>query len=159
MKVSFYLVSAIDKLKVGKNLPNFAFVTNIRSSRREVFCKKCVLRNSAKFTGKHLYQSLPEACNFIKKESVFPVNFARPDIFIVNMWWLSLYHSYVMTTTLWKLHLRNLRTTHLIFSQGPALKMRQNLMNWRKIYKQKAKADNSNRRTGQQKLWSICNMW
>ena len=29
-----------------------------RSSRPEVFCKKDVLRNFAKFTGKHLYQSL-----------------------------------------------------------------------------------------------------
>ena len=29
-----------------------------RSSRPEVFCKKSVLRNFAKFTGKHLYQSL-----------------------------------------------------------------------------------------------------
>ena len=27
-----------------------------RSSRPEVFCKKCVLRNFAKFTGKHLCQ-------------------------------------------------------------------------------------------------------
>ena len=29
-----------------------------RSSRSEVFCKKRVLRNFAKFTGKHLCQSL-----------------------------------------------------------------------------------------------------
>ena len=29
-----------------------------RSSRPEVFCKKGVLRNFAKFTGKHKYQSL-----------------------------------------------------------------------------------------------------
>ena len=29
-----------------------------RSSRLEVFCKKSVLRNFAKFTGKHLCQSL-----------------------------------------------------------------------------------------------------
>ena len=29
-----------------------------RSSRPEVFCKKGVLRNFAKFTGKHLCQSL-----------------------------------------------------------------------------------------------------
>ena len=31
---------------------------NIRSSRPEVFCKKGVLRNFTKFTGKHLCQSL-----------------------------------------------------------------------------------------------------
>ena len=32
--------------------------TNVRSSRLEVFCKKSVLRNSAKFTRKHLGQNL-----------------------------------------------------------------------------------------------------
>ena len=32
--------------------------TNERSSRPEVFCKKGILRNFAKFTGKHLCQSL-----------------------------------------------------------------------------------------------------
>ena len=39
--------------------------------------KKSVLRNSAKFTGKHLYQSIifnkaskPQTCNFIKKETL-----------------------------------------------------------------------------------------
>ena len=34
------------------------FLGNNRSSRPEVFCKKGVCRNFAKFTGKHLYQSL-----------------------------------------------------------------------------------------------------
>ena len=29
-----------------------------RSSRSEIFCKKCFLRNFAKFAGKHLCQSL-----------------------------------------------------------------------------------------------------
>ena len=41
----------------------------------EVFCKRGVLRNFAKFTGKHLFQRL-----FFNKESlaqVFPVNFAK----------------------------------------------------------------------------------
>ena len=47
-----------------------------RSSRPEVFCKKGVLRNFTKFTGKHLCQSLffnkvaGQACNFIKKETL-----------------------------------------------------------------------------------------
>ena len=40
----------------------------IRSSRPEVFCKRGVLRNIAKFTGKHLCQSL-----FIKKETLAQV--------------------------------------------------------------------------------------
>ena len=46
-----------------------------RSSRPDVFCEKFGLRNFAKFTGKHLRQSLffnkvaGGACNFIKKET------------------------------------------------------------------------------------------
>ena len=50
-----------------------------RSSRPEVFCEKGVLRNFAKFTGKHLCQSLffnkvaGGACNFIKKETLTQV--------------------------------------------------------------------------------------
>ena len=49
------------------------------SSRPEVFCKKGVLGNFAKFTGKHLCQSLffnkvaGGACNFIKKETLAQV--------------------------------------------------------------------------------------
>ena len=37
----------------------------------EVFCKNGVLRNFAKFSGKHLCESLffNKACNFIKKET------------------------------------------------------------------------------------------
>ena len=43
----------------GKFLSNlFLKYGNIRSSRPEVFCKKGVVRNFAKFTGKHLCQSL-----------------------------------------------------------------------------------------------------
>ena len=53
-----------------------------RYSRPGVFCKKGVLRNFAKFIGKHLCQNLvfnnvaglrPEACNFIKKETLVQV--------------------------------------------------------------------------------------
>ena len=43
------------------------------SSRPEVFCKKGVLRNFAKFTGKNPCQSL----FFRKKHRWFPVNFAK----------------------------------------------------------------------------------
>ena len=35
-----------------------------RSSRPDVFCEKGVLRNFAKFTGKHLYQSQVFSCEF-----------------------------------------------------------------------------------------------
>ena len=50
-----------------------------RSSVLEVFCEKGVLRNFAKFTGKHLCQSLffnkvaGGACNIIKKETLVQV--------------------------------------------------------------------------------------
>ena len=46
-----------------------------KSSRPEVVCKIGLLRNSAKFTGKHLYQrllliKLPKAWNNIKKDTM-----------------------------------------------------------------------------------------
>ena len=48
-----------------------------RSSHRRCFVKKGVLRNLAKFTGKHLYQRhfliKLQACNFIKTESLAKV--------------------------------------------------------------------------------------
>ena len=59
----------------------------LRSSLPEVFCKKAVLRNFAKFTGKHLCQSLLSnkvaglrPATLLKKRlghSCFPVNFAK----------------------------------------------------------------------------------
>ena len=74
-----------------------------RSSRLEVFCTKGALRNCAKFTEKHLCQSLffnkvagLRACNFIKKETLaqcFPVNFAeflRTPFITEHLWWLFL---------------------------------------------------------------------
>ena len=87
------------------------------SSHPEVFCRKGVLRNFAKFTGKHLCQSLffnkvtglrPEACNFIKKETlvqVFPVEFAkflRTPFLTEHLRWLLLQ---------WKVHSCN-ETSH-----------------------------------------------
>ena len=57
-----------------------------RSSHQRCSVKKSVLKNFAKFTGKHLRQSFffnkvaGAACNFIKKETltqVFPVNFTK----------------------------------------------------------------------------------
>ena len=49
-----------------------------KSSRPDVFCEKGVLRNFAKFTGKHLCQGLffnkvAGVCNFIKKEALAQV--------------------------------------------------------------------------------------
>ena len=56
----------------------FRTQSDIRSSRPEVFCKKCVLKNFAKFTGKQLYQNLffnkvALKKNFIKKEALAQV--------------------------------------------------------------------------------------
>ena len=58
---------------------------NNGSSRPEVFCKKSVFRNFAKFRGKHLYRNLffnkaaGLACNFIKKSlaQVFSCEFCE----------------------------------------------------------------------------------
>ena len=47
------------------------FLKMYRSNRPEVFCKKGVVRNFTKFTGKHLCQSL--FFNFIKKETLAQV--------------------------------------------------------------------------------------
>ena len=72
-----------------------------RSSRPEVFCKKGVLRNFAKFTGKHLWRSLffnkvpglTPATLLAKRlwHRCFPVNFVkflRTPFFIEHLWWL-----------------------------------------------------------------------
>ena len=74
-----------------------------RSSRPEVFCKKGVLRNFAKFTGKHLCQSLffnkvagLRPATLLKKRlwhRCFPVNFTkflRTPFIIEQLWWLLL---------------------------------------------------------------------
>ena len=55
-----------------------SMMTPIRSSRTEVFCKRVVLRNFAKFTAKHLCQSL-----FFNKVAGTP-------FIIEHLWWLLL---------------------------------------------------------------------
>ena len=70
-----------------------------RSSRRRVFCRKSVLRNFAKFTGKHLFQSL-----FFNKVAglrpalwhrCFSMNFAKflrtPFLTEHSCFWLNIY--------------------------------------------------------------------
>ena len=74
-------------VKIIKGAKNIWKKSIIRSSRLEVFCKKGVLRNFEKFTGKHLCQSLffnKVACyrpaTLLKKRfwnRCFPVNFAK----------------------------------------------------------------------------------
>ena len=58
---------------------NSFMIQSFRSSRLEVFCKKDVLRNFTKFTGKHLSQRLflIKCRPFIKKESLAQVFFCE----------------------------------------------------------------------------------
>ena len=78
----------------------------IRSSRPEVFCKKVVLRNFAKCTGKHLCQSLffnkvagLRLATLLKKRvwhRCYPVNFMkflRTTFIIKHLRWLLLFAS------------------------------------------------------------------
>ena len=71
---------------------------SIRSNHQKCSVKKGVLRNFAKFTGKHLYQSLffnkvsGGACNFLKKETltqVFSCEFCEisMNIFLTEHLW------------------------------------------------------------------------
>ena len=90
-------------------------VKKIRSSRPEVFCKKGVLKNVTKFTGKHLRQSLfinkvagLSRATLLKKRiwhRCFPVNFVT---FLRE-------HLFYRTT----LHLKNTENTvsHLYFNE------------------------------------------
>ena len=91
-----------------------------RISRPEVFCKKDVLRNFAKFTGKHLCQSL--CFNKVRPATLlkmrlwnrcFPVNFAkflRTHFFIEHLWWLLLifdmFLKYVTVKRTTKVHIQ-----------------------------------------------------
>ena len=54
-----------------------------KSSRPDVFCEKGVLRNFAKFTGKHLCESL-----FFNKVTA---KFLRTPFFTEHLWWLLLH--------------------------------------------------------------------
>ena len=56
---------------------NFDKLKPYRSSHLEVFCKKGVLRNFTKFTGKHLCQSLIFNKVAGLRHRCFPVNFAK----------------------------------------------------------------------------------
>ena len=75
---------------------------------QEVFCKKGVLRNFAKFIGKRLCRSLffnkvaaLRPATLLKKrlwDRCFPKNFAkflRTPFLIEHLWWLLLLHAYM----------------------------------------------------------------
>ena len=80
-----------------------------RNSRPEVFCKKGVLRNFAKFTGKHLCHSLyfnevaGLPATFLKKwlwHRCFPVSFEKfliTPFFTEHLWWLLLLLNKIQT--------------------------------------------------------------
>ena len=78
-------------IKTPSPLPRATLWLKVRSSRPEVFCRKGVLRKFAKFTGKHLCQSL-----FLKKRlwhRCFLLNFAkflRTPFLKEHLWWLLL---------------------------------------------------------------------
>ena len=88
-----------------------------RSSRPEMFCKKGVLRNFAKFTGKHLCQSLfsnkvagPRPAILLKRRLLhwcFPVNFTeflRTPFYIEHLWWLLVFDSNFMSIAKGKIY-------------------------------------------------------
>ena len=65
------------------------FGSSHRKQPPDVFCKKGVLKDFTKFTGKHLFQSLKKRLWY----SCFPVNFVkflRTHFFIEHLWWLLL---------------------------------------------------------------------
>ena len=89
----------------------------VRSSRPEVFCKKGVLRNFTKFTGKHLWQSpffnkvaglrlrlTLRPATLLKRRlwhrcfSVNFVKFLRTPFFIKHLWWLLLHGHRLLST-------------------------------------------------------------
>ena len=90
-KLYVIMIRSLNSLKITAKQRDF--VTYLRSSRLEVFCKKGILKNFAKFTRKHLCQSLFFNKLFFKKKTLtrrpatlfkkrlwhrsFPVNFAK----------------------------------------------------------------------------------
>ena len=96
-----------------------------RSSLPEVFCKKGVLRNFAKFTGKHLCQSLFFNFNFInltllKKRlwhRCFPVNFAkflRRPFLTEHLRWLLLERVSKILCPMWSNYVEVIRLQFLV---------------------------------------------
>ena len=117
---------------------SFGLIWLVRSSSPEVFCKKGVLRNVTKFTGKHLCQSL-----FLNKVAglrpvtllkmrvwhrCFSVNFAKflRTLFIIeHLWWLFLtgalqnLNAQLLLSLYW--YLQNLNPSWYISKKSPIL--------------------------------------
>ena len=92
---------------MSSSLYIFSIIKN-RSNRSKVFCEKGSPRNFAKFTGKHLWQSLffnkvagLRPATLLKKRLwhwCFPVNFAkflRTPFYTEHLWWLLLQKVYL----------------------------------------------------------------
>ena len=102
-RINFKIYDVKDWTKINYNA-HIAHISRVkRSSRPDVFCEKDVLRNFAKFTGKHLCQSpffnkvaALRRATLLKKRlwhRCFPVNFAkflRTPFFTEHLWWLLL---------------------------------------------------------------------
>ena len=100
---NFFLNGVFIFLTLNENIFKWFLTANIcRSSRPKVFCKKSVLRNFAKFTRKHLCQSVLfnkglGLATLIKKRlwhRCFLVNFTKflkKPFLTEHLWWLLLY--------------------------------------------------------------------
>ena len=98
-----FILVLVNYLKNIRELSSLTFLSICRSSRPEVFCKKDVLRNFAKFTGNNtcarvsfLIKLQASACNFSKKEAlpqVFSCEFCKRTPFHTEhlRWLLFLY--------------------------------------------------------------------
>ena len=91
---------------IKKSCKEDVILSRFRNTRPDVFCKKGVLRNFAKITGKHLCPSVffnkvagLRPASFLKKRlwhRCFPVNFVnflRTPFLIEHLWWLLLHLS------------------------------------------------------------------
>ena len=101
------------KLVSFKDYFSLVMSRKYRSSRPDVFCEKGVVKNFAKFTGKHLCLSLffnkvaGAASNLLQKRlwhRCFPVNFVkflRTLFLIEHLWWLLLERVTTKTANDW----------------------------------------------------------
>ena len=100
-RVLYWMTMFLKPLGNSYNRPKFHVNSIFQSKMRkvfhseafaQVFCKKAVLKNFTKFTGKHLRQSL-----LLKKifwHMCFPVNFGkflRTPLLTEHLWWLLLF--------------------------------------------------------------------
>ena len=80
-------------IKTPSPLARATLWLKVRSSRPEVFCRKGVLRKFAKFTGKHLCQSLFLKKRLWHRHRCFPLNFVKflkTHFLKEHLWWLLL---------------------------------------------------------------------